>query len=490
MNMTAEAPTSTAPEKPTTPTIKGNFEAQEQEYNYWVEDIEGEVPKDFQGTFFRNGPGRLKLGGEEFGHWFDGDGMIGRTTFVDGKVHFANKFIRTPKYVDETAAGKMLYRGFGGAPKGSVLKRFALPAQPANTGLILHADKFLALGEGGRPWAVEPDTLDTEGEYDYAGRLGKTFSAHGKKNPKTGYYYNFGMRFGMKPSFDLYKISPSGKIVGSATFGLDHMPMLHDFAITDNYAIFVQSSVSMSPNPLPILLGGSLADAMIYDERLLNKIILIDLHTMQLADEIDIDPMAGIHFGNAYEKNGEIHFDMIQGNNGGYSTKTEKAKPLDLFSEDVDFRIGAASYTRFVINLRKGKVSSEVINDALLGEFPQWDWTKTTSENRFAVSSAFTDNGVDTYFNAIQKIDRFSGKVEQHYFGDYRFTGEPLMVAKPNAKDDDEFYVMCYVYNGNTDKTEIVLIDSLDFTGELAVIMLSHHLPQGFHGMFTPKVFL
>ena len=90
------------------PTIKGNFEAQEQEFDFWVDTIEGTVPKDLKGSFYRNGPGRLKIGDQEFLHWFDGDGMIGRTTFVDGKVHFANKFVRTPKYVDETAAGTVV----------------------------------------------------------------------------------------------------------------------------------------------------------------------------------------------------------------------------------------------------------------------------------------------------------------------------------------------------------------------------------------------
>jgi len=54
------------------PTITGNFEAQETEYNYWVEEIEGNVPTDFTGTFFRNGPGRLKLGGEEYVHRWQG----------------------------------------------------------------------------------------------------------------------------------------------------------------------------------------------------------------------------------------------------------------------------------------------------------------------------------------------------------------------------------------------------------------------------------
>ena len=56
--------------KQSTPTIKGNFEAQEGEFDYWVDDIVGTVPADLSGSFYRNGPGRLKLGDQEFLHWF------------------------------------------------------------------------------------------------------------------------------------------------------------------------------------------------------------------------------------------------------------------------------------------------------------------------------------------------------------------------------------------------------------------------------------
>ncbi|MBY6189259.1 carotenoid oxygenase family protein [Microbulbifer agarilyticus] len=480
------------------PTIKGNFEAQESEYDYWVTDIEGTVPGDLTGSFFRNGPGRLKLGGEPVGHWFDGDGMIARTTFTEGKVHFSNKFIRTPKYVDETAAGKFLYRGFGGAPKGNFFKRFSPPANPANTGLILHAGKFLALNEGGRPYSIDPASLDTYGEFTYDGSLSKTnvFSAHGKINPKNGCYYNFGLCFdvgwgGLKPGFELYKIDPSGHMVQRARFALDHMPLLHDFAMTENYAIFIQSSVSMQGNVLMTMLKNeSFADLMLYDKHLTNKVIIIDLHSLKRVDTIEIDPIACLHFGNAYEKNGEIHFDLMETKEGGFGTPDQKMEPLDIFSEDVNFRSGAARYKRCVVNLKSRRFQSEYIDDALEGEFPQWDWTRTTSENRYALATGYTGEGPKTYFNAIQKIDRESGKVEVHDFGSYRYTGEPLMVAKPNAGAEDDFYCLCYVYNGNSDKSEVVVIDGKDFEEPLATIKLDFHIPQGFHGMFSPKVFL
>jgi all-trans-8'-apo-beta-carotenal 15,15'-oxygenase len=480
------------------PTASGNFENQETEYDYWVESIEGKIPADFTGTFFRNGPGRLTLNGEGVRNWFDCDGMVARTTFVDGKAHFANKFVRTDKYVNETAAGKFLYKGFGGAPKGNFFKRFAPPANPANTSLILHGGKFLAMNEGSRPYAMDPATLGTEGEFTYYDALGKQnlFSAHGKVNPHTGYFYNFGMSFeaslkGLKPGFDFYKISPSGKLVARAKYALDFMPLLHDFALTENYAIFIQSSVAMPDNILSLMLKNeSMADAMCFDTSKTSKLIILNVHTLQLVDEIEIDPIAALHFGNAYEKNGEIHFDMMETKNDAYPTPTQPKDSFDIFDPNVKAQEGAGIYTRFIINLRNASVLKERINDAIEGEFPQWDWTRSTTENRYAISAAYPDTGSGTYFSGVQKIDRLTGKVEVHDFGSYRFNGEPLMVAKPGAKSEDEFYVMAYVYNGNTHKTEIVLLDSENFSDEIAVIKLSHHLPQGFHGLYTPEVFL
>jgi all-trans-8'-apo-beta-carotenal 15,15'-oxygenase len=481
------------------PTMKGNFENQETEYEYWVEDIDGTIPADFTGTFFRNGPGRLTLNGEGVRNWFDCDGMVARTTFVGGKAHFANKFVRTAKYVDETAANKYIYRGFGGAPKGNFFKRFSPPANPANTSLILHGGKFLAMNEGARPYALDPTTLDTEeGEFTYNDALSKQnmFSAHGKINPKTGCFYNFGMSFeaslkGLKPGFDFYKISPGGQLVARAKFALDFMPLLHDFALTENYAIFIQSSVAMPENMLGLILkNGSMADAMTFDTNKTSKIIIINVHTLQLVDKIEIDPVAALHFGNAYEKNGEIHFDMMETKPEAYPTPSQPKAPFDIFDPNVQAQEGAGLYTRFVINLRKASVIKERINDALEGEFPQWDWRLSTAENRYAVSAAYPSNSSGTYFSAVQKIDRLTGKVAIHDFGAFRFNGEPLMVAKPAAKSEDEFYVLVYVYNGNTDKTEIVLLDSENFDDEIAVIKLNHHLPQGFHGLFSPKIYL
>ena len=40
------------------PSCHGGLENLDEEFSYWIDNVEGEVPMDLKGTFFRNGPGR------------------------------------------------------------------------------------------------------------------------------------------------------------------------------------------------------------------------------------------------------------------------------------------------------------------------------------------------------------------------------------------------------------------------------------------------
>ena len=42
------------------PTCHGGLENLDEEYSYWIDNIEGDVPTDLDGTFLRNGPGRQR----------------------------------------------------------------------------------------------------------------------------------------------------------------------------------------------------------------------------------------------------------------------------------------------------------------------------------------------------------------------------------------------------------------------------------------------
>lgn len=477
------------------PRIDGNFRALESEDDYWVDEIQGKIPADLNGTFFRNGPGRLKVGNEVYGHWFDGDGMIARTTLANGEAHFSNRFIRTPKYVAETLEQRVRYRGMGTERKGGLLKNLFTPiANPANTSLVMHANQFLALYEGGRPFAIDPYSLDTLGEFDYYGGLSKldSFSAHGKINPNNKYYYNFNMTVvGLKkglPQFglNLFKIAPSGKLEARKSFQMDHVCLLHDFAMTENYGIFFINSITIKNMVASIIGFQNMADNIVYDNSKACQVMVVDLNTLNLVKTFELEPMAVVHFGNAYEKDGDIHFDAMRQTDFDVNDELKR-----FFDPDVSFVKVQADCYRYVINLKNNSIKGEPISDeSLSGEFPQWDWRRTTTENRYCATATHVDHGLPTFFNSVQKIDRKTGKVEVHDFGPGRFCGEPMVVAKPGSNDEEDFYILNYVYNGWEDRSEVTVIDAKSIGEEKAVIKLRHHIPQGFHGMYTPKVFV
>ncbi|HEY9844669.1 MAG TPA: carotenoid oxygenase family protein, partial [Candidatus Caenarcaniphilales bacterium] len=93
---------------------QGGNQSQKQEFDYWITDIEGEIPPQLQGTLFRNGPGILDVGGQRLQHPFDGDGMINAICFSQGQAYFRSRFVRTEGYLAEQAANKILYRGVFG----------------------------------------------------------------------------------------------------------------------------------------------------------------------------------------------------------------------------------------------------------------------------------------------------------------------------------------------------------------------------------------
>ena len=120
------------------------YESQYNEYEYTIDEVEGEIPADLSGTLYRNGPGLLDVQGTPLQHPFDGDGMIAAFTFKDGECFFRNRFVKTKEYQEEQKAGKMLYRGVFGSqkPGGWLANIFDIRIKNvANTNIIHLGDR-------------------------------------------------------------------------------------------------------------------------------------------------------------------------------------------------------------------------------------------------------------------------------------------------------------------------------------------------------------
>lgn len=460
------------------------YKSLKTEYSYWVDDITGEVPPLLQGTLFRNGPGLLDVNGDRYGHPFDGDGMISAITFTNGKVHFANSFVKTPEFLAEQQAGKILYRGvFGTQIQGGLLQNiFNLKLKNiANTNVIYHGQKLLALWEASRPYRLDPQTLETIGVENFDGNLpaGEVFTAHPKFDPDTGDMYGFGVDAGVKSTINLYKIDQQGTLTKFVKQKVDGFCFLHDFAITPNYAIFAQNPVKF--NPLPFVLGFKPAATCIdLQPNTPTKLLIFDRSGQLIT--LETEPCFIFHHANAYEQDGEIILDSIC-----YRDYPKLEAGIDFLDVNFD-QVIPGQFCRFQINLATGKVQKSILQERSC-EFPITHPDYVGKNYRYVYMGAIANDSGNAPLQAIIKLDVQTREKQVHSFAPRGFIGEPTFIPDPNGTREDQGWLLVLVFDATCDRTDIVILDAEHISNSpLAIIHLKHHIPFGLHGNFTTEV--
>src|SRR6266404_5189776 len=92
------------------PLLQGNFAPWRLEGTAEDLDVVGEIPRELNGTFYRNGPNPAF---EPVGryHWFDGDGMIHAISLRDGRASYRNRWVGSRGLAEERAAGQATFKG-------------------------------------------------------------------------------------------------------------------------------------------------------------------------------------------------------------------------------------------------------------------------------------------------------------------------------------------------------------------------------------------
>lgn len=203
--------------------------------------IEGIIPAEIAGTFFRAVPDPAYAPFmEDGGAILSADGMISAIRIGGGKASTAMRYVQTERYKAEAAAGEALfgkYRNpFTDKPAAAGLDRTV-----ANTTPIWHAGRLLLAKEDGRPYRVDPVTLETLGSYDFGGKLKSlTSTAHARIDPETGELFMFGYEADGLASTKIayFIIDADGNLVREQWFDAPYCAMMHDFVITQNHVLF------------------------------------------------------------------------------------------------------------------------------------------------------------------------------------------------------------------------------------------------------------
>jgi all-trans-8'-apo-beta-carotenal 15,15'-oxygenase len=467
---------------------QGGYESLTEEYDYWIDDIEGEIPPELAGTLFRNGAGLLDINKERLHHPFDGDGMISRITFTNGRAHFRNRFVQTDGYLAEQKAGKILYRGVFGTqkPGGWLANIFDLKIKNiANTNVIYWGKKLLALWEAAEPYSLNPQTLETLGNEYFDGVLSKkeAFSAHPKIDPH-GKLVNFAIKPGLSTTITIFELNTNGEITSKQNHSVPGFCFIHDFVITENYCIFFQNPVDF--NPIPFALGiSSAAQCIKFQKNQPTRIIIIPRKT-QTENVKVLETQAGFifHHVNAFEVGNEIIIDSIC-----YESLTEVEPNSDYRKTDFDTN-SPPQLWRFNLNLSENKVQNQLI-DPRPTEFPTIHPNYVGKSYRYLYSAAAHQSTVNAPLQAIFKVDLESGRKQLWSAAPRGFIGEPIFIPRPNSQTEDDGWLIALVYDAEHHRSDVVILDAENLEkGAIAKLHLKHHIPYGLHGSFTQETFI
>lgn len=202
-------------------------------------EVEGKIPDDLNGAFYRVGPDAqypLRRGNIPF----DGEGHVSMFRFNKGRVDYKTRYVKNERWQAQNEAGKLLFPMYRNPSMDDPSVK-GLSRSTANTHIINHRNLLLCLKEDSPPSAVDLLTLETvDPVYTFDGQLNsQTFTAHPKVDSETGNMVAFGYEsqgFG-SDIVTAFELTPGGRKVWEAQVQVPYVGMLHDFAVTQNYIV-------------------------------------------------------------------------------------------------------------------------------------------------------------------------------------------------------------------------------------------------------------
>ena len=444
-----EMPTETTPWH-----LRGNWAPVLNEVTENALVVEGSIPPELDGLYVRTGPNPAS---GTSSHWFFGDGMVHGVRISGGRAEwYRNRFVQTPN-ISTPLADPM--GGMGDLTRGT-----------ANTHVLAHNGKLLALEEGHWPWALDAE-LNTIGYENFGGELTCSMTAHPKVCPITGELLAFSY-LGFEPPYLHYvRISPEGKVLQTEGIDLPNMVMMHDFNVTQNHVVFMDLPVvfdlSLIANGLPFRFNRDVGARLGVMRR---------NGTNASVRWFDIDPCYVFHPVNAHEAGDKIVLHV--------------SRQREAFGAHADDYAEVGRLWRWTIDLTRGTVTEEQIDDRP-GDFGRVDDRRIGLDARYGYLMAMAGEGnaeEPVYGSALWKYDLTTGRCWEHQLGDGVRGGEPVFAPAGPHAGEDEGWAMAIVHDMTTGRSKLIIVDAQDFAAApVATIHLPQRVPYGAHGSWVPN---
>jgi carotenoid cleavage dioxygenase len=473
--------------------LEAEFAPLRQEYTLTDLETTGTIPDHLNGRYLRNGPNPIGEIDPALYHWFGGDGMVHGIRIRDGKAEwYRNRWVRGPSTAqtlgERPPAGHFGPWGIG-----------------ANTNVIGHAGKTLALIEAGIANYELTDELDTVGVCDFDGTLTGGYTAHPKRDPETGELHAVSYSWQRGNTVQYSIIGVDGRARRTADIEVAGAPMMHDFSLTEHHVVFYDLPVTFDAKqvasmtvprglrlPARLLLSALVGRVRIPDpiaarqpqakgaDRRLpyswNPSYPARVGVMPREGDnadvrwFDIEPCYVFHPMNAYDDGETVVLDLVR-------------HPKMFDHDRRGPNEGPPTLDRWVVDLADEKLRQARFDDRPQ-EFPRVDERLVGRRHRYGYAPTVAD-GVAAD-DVLLKHDFVAGTTESRSFGSGKGLSE--FVFQPSSPDsaEDDGVVMGYVYDAATGRSELAVLDAQTLE-DVASIKLPHRVPAGFHGNWIPS---
>lgn len=438
-------------------------------------EVEGEVPKDLFGAYVRNGPNSV-FEPKSLYHWFDGDGMIHAVYFRDGKAGYRSRFVRTEGLADEIRAEGSVWPGIMGP--------FDLEQKPhylkdtANTDVIYHNGHLLALWYMcGKPYRLDPITLDPRGCDDFGGKLSTTVSSHPKIDERSGELAYFTLA-DESPFMTYGVVAADGQLAHTTPIDLPGPRATHDLTITEHYTIL---------HDFPFFHDVELQRrtkhriARFHRDQPSRFGVLPRRGETNDVRWFDFAPGYVLHMVNAWEEGDWIIMDgCLQ------PDPTIKRNPEEgVLASMLGYLRIRSHLHRWRMNLVTGETKEEQLDD-LNVEFCLPDTDLYGTKTRYSYHQYIPVDLYTVEFHGLVKYDHESGRRQRYDYGDANFASESPFARRVGGTEEDDGYVTTIVTNANDHTSQCWVFRAQEIErGPMAKVKLPMRVPVGFHAKWV-----
>lgn len=440
--------------------------------------VEGRIPEWLSGALLRNGPALFEVGERSFNHWFDGLAMLHAFSFHDGRVSYANRFLRTSAYRAWKDEGLIRYSEFATDPCRSVFSGVAsapatAPIPNANVSLQRLADGFVALTELPMPVAFSRRTLRTLGVAPPERQVGTMGTAHPHHDPRTGERFRYVTELIADYGYRVLR-ERGGHTKQLAHVKRDHPAYMHSFALTRRHVVLFEQPFRVDPTSFITGPRKPIVEHFAWDGSQPSRVVVIDRHAGGVVADLETDPFFVFHHVNAFERKGRLHLDVCAHRDSRvidalYLKRVRKARR----------RLPRTQVRRLEVDLGRKRVHVHQLGSDM--ELPRTDYEHVNGRPyRYAYGGAVRKAAS---MDAVAKLDVRTGDA-RYWREDGSYPGEPIFVRRPGARSEDDGVLLSVVLEARRRASSLVVLDARTMS-ELGRASVPHHIPFGFHGLYA-----